>query len=151
MDSGTTASQATRRAVIVGAGVAVVAGAAGFGWYTVAAPTPRSTASTGGYSNNGSDTPTALTTLAEVPEGGGVVLTDQGVVVTRESGDKVHCFSAVCTHQGCLVNQVSDGRINCPCHGSAFDANTGAVVAGPAPSPLPAVPVTVVNGSIYAG
>jgi Rieske Fe-S protein len=150
-DSSTPHGQATRRAVIIGAGVAVVAGAAGFGWYRLAAPTP--TASGGEYTapSGGSGTPTALTSLADVPEGGGVILPDQKLVVTRESGDKVHCFSAVCTHQGCLVNQVGNGRISCPCHGSAFDANTGAVVAGPAPSPLPAVPVTVVNGSVYTG
>lgn len=145
--------QATRRSLIVGTGVAVVAGAAGFGWFALAGPPSKTRSPAGDYSTpgSGSGTPTALTALADIPEGGGVVLVDQQVVVTRESGDKVHCFSAVCTHQGCLVNQVSNGRINCPCHGSAFDANTGAVVAGPAPSPLPAVPVTVVNGSVYTG
>ena len=72
-------------------------------------------------------------------------------MLTRETGDKVHCFSAVCTHQGCLVSQVSAGKITCPCHGSAFDANTGAVVNGPAARPLAAVPVTVVNGTVYTG
>jgi Rieske Fe-S protein len=135
-DSSTPDGQASRRAVIIGAGVAVVAGAAGFGWYRLAAPTP--TASGGEYTapSGGSGTPTALTSLADVPERGGVILPDQKLVVTRESGDKVHCFSAVCTHQGCLVNQVGNGRISCPCHGSAFDAATGAVVRGPADEPL---------------
>ena len=142
--------RATRRAVIAGAGVAVVAGAAGFAWFRLAKPT--TTAPTSGYAaSGGTAAPTSLATVAQIPEGGGVVLADQKLVVTREKGDKVHCFSAVCTHQGCLVNQVAGGKITCPCHGSAFDATTGAVVAGPAPSPLPAVPVTVVNGTIYTG
>jgi Rieske Fe-S protein len=139
--------------VIVGAGVAVVAGAAGFGAFRLAAPAPAAAGPATEYTAPGgsSSTPTSLVTVAEVPEGGGVILAEQKMVVTRETGDKVHCFSAVCTHQGCLVSQVTSGRITCPCHGSAFDATTGAVVAGPAPSPLPAVPVTVVNGTIYTG
>jgi Rieske Fe-S protein len=139
--------------VIAGTGVAVVAGAAGFTWFAVAGPAPRTGPSTGenSPSDGTSGTPTALATVADIPEGGGIVLADQSVVLTRETGDKVHGFSAVCTHQGCLVNQVSGGRITCPCHGSAFDSNTGAVVDGPAPSPLPTVAVTVVNGSVYTG
>jgi Rieske Fe-S protein len=130
-----------------------VAGAAGFTWFAVAGPATRTSPSPGEYAPpaGSSGTPTALATVADIPEGGGIVLQDQSVVLTRETGDKVHGFSAVCTHQGCLVNQVSAGRITCPCHGSAFDAATGAVVAGPAPSPLPAVPVAVVNGSVYTG
>lgn len=76
------------------------------------------------------------------------MLTDLELVVTRGSGAEVRCFSAVCTHQGCLVASVQSGRISCPCHGSEFDATTGAVLAGPAPSPLPAVPVSVVDGAV---
>ena len=138
--------------MIVGAGVAVVAGAAGFGWYSLAGPPPRGTAPAGNYpAPSGAATPTSLATVAEIPEDGGVVLADQKVVLTRETGDKVHCFTAVCTHQGCLVSQRRRRQDHLPCHGSAFDANTGAVVDGPAPAPLSAVPVTVVNGSVYTG
>jgi Rieske Fe-S protein len=138
--------------VIVGAGVAVVAGAAGFAWFTVAAPHPTAGAGSGTSSPGTSGgSRTELAAVATIPENGGVILPDQKVVLTRETGDKVHCFSAVCTHQGCLVSQVAAGKIGCPCHGSTFDANTGAVVNGPAPSPLAAVPVTVVNGTVYSG
>ena len=155
IDTGT--GQASRRALIAGTGVAVVAAAAGFVWYTAVGPTPRAHAPTAGYAppaatgTTGTGTPTELAEVADIPEGGGIILDQQSVVLTRESGDKVHAFSAVCTHQGCLVSAVSGGRITCPCHGSTFDANTGAVIGGPAPSPLPAVPVTVVNGSVYTG
>jgi Rieske Fe-S protein len=84
--------------------------------------------------------------LTDVPSGGGLVVGD--VVITRE-GDTVHAFSATCTHQGCIVSDVTDGEIHCPCHGSAFDANTGAVVTGPATRPLPVVAVEVRDGAVF--
>ena len=36
-------------------------------------------------------------------------------------------FTAVCTHQGCIVGEVKDGTINCPCHGSKFKVADGSV------------------------
>jgi Rieske Fe-S protein len=131
----------------VGTGVAVVAGAAGFAWYALAAPKPP----TGAGVVTPGGAPTQLAAVTSIPENGGVILQDQKVVLTRETGNNVHCFTAVCTHQGCLVSDVADGKITCPCHGSVYDANTGAVVAGPAPAALSAVPVSVVNGSVYTG
>ena len=61
----------------------------------------------------------------------------------------MHAFSATCTHQGCTVGPVRDGRIVCPCHGSEFDARTGAVVRGPATRPLPQVRVVVRDGAVF--
>ena len=55
----------------------------------------------------------------------------------------MRAWSAVCTHQGCLVTEVRDGVIVCPCHASEFDAASGAVLAGPARRPLPEVAVEV--------
>ena len=89
-----------------------------------------------------------LVPLADVPVGGGVVLTGESVVVTRPAPDDVHAFSAVCTHQGCTVDRVADGTIECPCHGSRFDAATGAVRHGPATRPLAPVPVAVRSGEV---
>ena len=80
---------------------------------------------------------------SDVPVGGGTILTDQKVVVTQPTAGEFKAFTAVCTHQGCLVASVADGVITCPCHGSTFSAADGAVISGPAPSPLAAVPVTV--------
>ena len=57
-------------------------------------------------------------------------------------------YSAICTHLGCAVYAQLDaeGRIACPCHASLFDpANDAAVVGGPAPRPLPGLPIDV-NG-----
>lgn len=60
--------------------------------------------------------------------------------------------SAICTHAGCTVNYDSaSSAFVCPCHGGTFNARTGAVVAGPPPAPLAAIPVHVVGGQIYAG
>ena len=69
------------------------------------------------------------------------------VLVFRESQSSVVCFSAICTHMGCTVNPTGT-KLTCPCHGSVYDAKTGKVLQGPAPSPLPSVGVTVHNGEI---
>jgi Rieske Fe-S protein len=69
-------------------------------------------------------------------------------VLTQPKSGEFHGFSAVCTHAGCTVGSVSGGTINCPCHGSKFNITTGAVVNGPAASPLPAVSIKVQGTSI---
>jgi Rieske Fe-S protein len=91
----------------------------------------------------------ALARLADVPAGGGVVLADQKLVLTRNDAGKAFAFSAVCTHQGCIVAEVAGGTINCACHGSKFDASTGQVVNGPARQPLPPVSVQQRDGAIF--
>jgi Rieske Fe-S protein len=135
----------TRRSALTAAGVVVAGGVAGYvtGRNTDAADNKSGTSSPYGKRPAGGQ---SLAKLADIPDGGGVIRHD--VVITR-SGSDVHAFSAVCTHQGCLVNKVTDGKISCPCHGSVFDAATGKVVGGPAPAPLPPVDVTVRNGEVF--
>src|ERR1700729_1591758 len=91
---------------------------------------------------------TLLGAASDVPVGGGMVYTAAKVVVTQPSKGEYKAFSAVCTHVGCLCNQVAGGTINCPCHGSKFKITDGTVVAGPAPTALPAAPITVTDGKI---
>ena len=101
-----------------------------------------------GGDGGGSAAAEPLAQVADVPDGGGIVLGDQHVVLVRD-GDRVHGLSATCTHQGCTVGPVSDGRVTCPCHGSVFDVPTGDVLTGPASGPLPTVPVEVRDGAVY--
>ena len=144
-----------RRSVLSGFAVSVAGAVVGFVYgrnsdarkasagasseYTAPGPKGTPVARSGG---------TLIVQLAEIPDGGGVI--KGGLVITR-SGSTVHAFSSTCTHLGCTVNKVKNGKIYCPCHGSVFDATTGAVVDPPAPRPLPAVAVTVRNGGVYTG
>ena len=89
-----------------------------------------------------------LGSAREIPVGGGQIFDAERVVVTQPARGKYRAFSAVCTHVGCLLNQVADGTIDCPCHGSRFRITNGTVVTGPAPAPLPKKRITVVRGTI---
>ena len=138
-----------RRSVLRGAAVVAVGGVAGF---VVARNSDAAKELAAGAAANayGAAAPAAaddpVAQLTDVPSGGGLVVGD--VVITRD-GDTVHAFSATCTHQGCVVSDVTDGQIQCPCHGSAFDATTGEVVDGPATAPLPTVGVEVRDGAVF--
>lgn len=137
----------TRRALLAGAGAAGLAAAAGCAVYGNQAPAPP--AAPGGGGAGGGEgagdggAGAVLAQVGEVPVGGGTIHSDARVVITQPSAGTFACFSAVCTHQGCLVTDVSNGTINCACHGSRFNLADGSVAGGPAPQPLPPVPITV--------
>jgi len=99
-----------------------------------------------GGSTGGSGT--ALVATAKVPVDGGVVLDGPQVVVTQPTSGTFKAFTAVCTHQQCLVGSVKNGLITCPCHGSQYSATDGSVQRGPAQAPLSEIAVTVTNGQI---
>ncbi|MGW5929793.1 Rieske (2Fe-2S) protein [Streptomyces anulatus] len=111
----------------------------------------------GGDSGDASAAPTAspgasggveLARTEDIPVGGGTVFKERKVVVTQPEEGEFRAFSAVCTHASCLVSTVSDGTINCPCHGSKYSITDAAVEAGPAPRPLPAERISVSGGAI---
>ena len=93
-----------------------------------------------------------LFALADIPVGGSVSAEAAGqpLLIAQPSSGTVVAYSAVCTHQGCVV-AAQGMRFVCPCHGSQFDAATGAVLAGPASRPLTPVAVTVSGGDVEAG
>jgi Rieske Fe-S protein len=135
--SATSGAGWSRRESLLVAGVAV-AGTAGLTACASSAGEAVSSAASGGASA-ASDAIAA----ADIPVGGGKVFDKLQVVVTQPTAGDFKAFSAVCTHQGCTVSDVSNGVIICPCHGSTFDAATGAVVQGPATQALPAKSVSV--------
>lgn len=95
--------------------------------------------------------PAALASTSDIPVGGGKVIDEQQVVVTQPSKGDFKAFTAVCTHQGCTVSSVSEGTINCACHGSRYAVEDGSVQGGPAPAPLAEVPIKVQGGKIVRG
>ncbi|MEV7602706.1 Rieske (2Fe-2S) protein [Kitasatospora sp. NPDC089797] len=99
-----------------------------------AAPAPGATASA------------PAVAAASVPVGGSAQVKDpatgDAVYIVQPKAGQYCAFSAVCTHSGCAVDAPKNGQLYCPCHGSRFDAATGAVVNGPAVKPLPRYGVT---------
>jgi Rieske Fe-S protein len=69
-------------------------------------------------------------------------------VITQPKAGDFKAFSTACTHQGCAVNEVVDGTINCPCHGSKFSVTDGEPTDGPANKALPEKQITVDGESI---
>jgi len=67
------------------------------------------------------------------------------------AAEGVVAYTSICTHQGCDVDQwlEREQHLFCSCHESSFDPRDGAkVVDGPAPRPLPALPLTIVDGAL---
>jgi Rieske Fe-S protein len=107
---------------------------------TAASSAPSSSAPAGGG--------TVLGPTSDVPVGGGKVFTDAKVVVTQPTAGDFKAFSAVCTHQGCLVETSSEGEIPCPCHASRFSLEDGSPLSGPATAPLAPVEISVDGDTI---
>jgi Rieske Fe-S protein len=135
----------TRRVVLVTAGAAAIAVFGGCATYDQNAPS-------GGNANSGAPQGSgapgasgaqAVAQTSDIPVGGGKVLEERQVVITQPEAGSFKAFSAVCTHQGCLVAEVKNATMNCPCHGSAFKVADGSVARGPASRPLKAVDIAV--------
>lgn len=137
-----TPGNTTRRTLLCGAAAVLAAGG------TVAVTGCSSSSSGSSSSSDKSATPVEVGAAADVPVGGGKVFREQKIVVTQPTAGQYKAFSAKCTHAGCIVDQVKDAQIQCPCHGSRFAIADGSVQDGPAPTPLPEYKVAVQNGNL---
>lgn len=139
---------ASRRALFAGAGALGVAGVlAACGGDETPAP------------NGGDgDTPTTgapqaqpgevVAKTSDIPVGGGKVIADKGVVVTQPTAGEFRGYTSICTHNQCVLANVSEGTINCGCHFSKFAIADGKVLGGPAPRDLPAKELKVEGDDI---
>lgn len=94
----------------------------------------------------------AIAKLADVPVGGSISATLAGapILIAQPEAGTVVAFSAICTHQGCIVAP-GDAEFACPCHASRFALTDGSVRGGPAQRPLDTVQVSVEGDSVVAG
>jgi menaquinol-cytochrome c reductase iron-sulfur subunit len=91
--------------------------------------------------------PTPVTVRVAREDGYSQVV-DRQVVFLVRSGDAVTALSSTCTHLGCRVSwSVESQELRCPCHGGVFD-RTGAVKAGPPPTPLATFPTRITEGRV---
>jgi len=141
----------TRRALLAGTGAAGAAALTGCGGDERGArpPTGASAGTAGPASATGSAATGSAATgsaatggpaasargggikAADIPVNGGRVFPDlgpDGAVVTQPAAGQFKAFSATCTHRGCTLASVSDGTINCPCHGARYSIRDGSVV-----------------------
>jgi thiosulfate dehydrogenase [quinone] large subunit len=133
----------TGTAVLAVAGGGLLAGALTARTRRVAAPVA--------HRSSGDGAPTGLSlAAAKVPVGGAVQLSAPGsgdpIFVVQPKPGTFCAFSGACTHAGCTVLPPKNGSFVCPCHDSAFDAGTGAVLRGPATEALPRHAVTQSGG-----
>lgn len=147
-----TCAHRTRRTFLRGAavtgGVALAGGAlaacGGSGEATGSKTTDSEGDSGGGGSKN-------LGPASSVQVGGGKIFAKQKAVVTQPTEGSFLAFTAVCTHQGCVVSEIVENAIVCPCHGSEFSIEDGSVLKGPAGSALAKKKITETGGELTLG
>lgn len=142
-----------RRTVLQAGGILAVGGlvaacSTGGGDAAVASEAPAGAAPAGSPAASTSSGGAGVAQVSDIPVGGGLIIDDPAVVITQPAEGEVKAFTAICTHQGCLVSEVVDNEIICPCHGSRFSAVDGSVTAGPATTGLTAAGVVVEGGSV---
>jgi nitrite reductase/ring-hydroxylating ferredoxin subunit len=81
-----------------------------------------------------------VTSTKNVPVGSAKTFTVKGrsILITQPRAGVFRAFANTCTHQGAQLGaqKLISGRLMCKQHGANFDASTGAVLGGPAPTAL---------------
>ncbi|MFD8568594.1 Rieske (2Fe-2S) protein [Streptomyces sp. NPDC059639] len=143
--------QASRRSVLVAGAAALAAGCTKYGDESGDGAGESRTSPAPPSGPGPSSAAPGLAKTSDIPVGGGKIFAAEKVVVTQPARGEFKAFSAVCTHEGCLVNSVAGGTINCPCHGSRYRIADASVAGGPAPRPLPPRRIEVSGNSITLG
>jgi Rieske Fe-S protein len=127
-----------------------------FLWVKVAFLSPTTTTPTYVANAGAQSGQKILANASSIPKGQSITLQDPNlgtILLIHLMNDRFVAYSAVCTHAGCQVQFVSSAQeIACPCHGAVYDpANGASVISGPAPYPLPNVPISYdqATGNIY--
>ena len=98
---------------------------------------------------------TAIGPARAVPVGGAASFSDPSTgdpsIVLQPQQGQFLAYDAVCPHAGCTVQYSQSARILvCPCHGSEFNPETGAVEVGPAVTGLRTLPIAEsASGDLY--
>jgi nitrite reductase/ring-hydroxylating ferredoxin subunit len=72
-------------------------------------------------------------------------------ILVHTEQDKFVAYTQKCTHLSCPVYYSGQTkRLECPCHEGSFSAETGEVIKGPPPRPLPRVVLERQNGLLVA-
>lgn len=92
---------------------------------------------------------------ADIPPGGVKLFNyptekDPCIMVRKADGELV-AYSQKCTHLSCAVYyERKTNRLECPCHEGYFSIDTGRVLQGPPPRPLPRIEIVERNGMVLA-
>src|SRR5262249_39359826 len=141
----------TAASIVAGCGDDGATGSPGSSTTNATSSTTNATSSTTNATSGGAAATTRSSSLAktsEIPVGGGKIMAGKDVVIPQPTAGQYRAFSAPCTHQGCPVSSVTDGTINCPCHGSRYSAADGSVKNGPAEVALAARQIKVSGDDI---
>ena len=96
---------------------------------------------------------TKIAKTSAVPVGSAKSFTVSGkqILITQPKAGVYRAFRNQCTHQGAPLpsQSISGGSVACYVHGASFNATSGAVTRGPAPTALPRYTVTVKSGYLY--
>lgn len=146
-----TASRSLTRRALISAGGATVVGA---GVLALAACSSSGADGTGSEAGAVAQPPkiasgTEIMKVADIPVGGGkgASIGNTPLLLSQPTAGTVQCFSAICPHQGCTVGAAAK-EFDCPCHGSQFNFETGAVLTGPAVTGLTPIKVIVSGDAV---
>lgn len=76
-----------------------------------------------------------LAKTSDVPVGGGLVLSDQQLIITQPKAGTFKAFSNICTHRQCPITTIQGDEMVCGCHGSQFSISDGRNTVGPGGEP----------------